>query len=419
MYELFCAVLKLLAFWQVEFGLFHSQFARRHQLWPEGLCGPHYGMRIQPLVAVLLSNTVTLVREPVVRNSIGFNGVFNIVRNLFHHRACLGRFLAKSRWKFRWLLKLVLHIGVLFLGASAAGAMEVTVVGNTMILSGPVVGDELAKVKNAFEKTPAIDVAVLRNSWGGDAWTGYRVGELFRDKGLTTAVSGYCVSSCSRMFLGGRQRMFTDDYPAQQTFVGFHGHYDSAGKLNRRALSEHGLYRWIIKYSDGKADEALVQRWIDIEKSTGAVNFLHPEVTASRKASVFFCTGNEGNRPFGCEPLATSAIDRGVITGLIRISSPDQTTLPHRLRAHQNSASGYGDIDDVGKVPLDLTDGINNYKRFLDSGFPRAFAVSATRRHWAWNTGANDVSEALRRCAERAGHACLLYAVDETVVYSP
>ena len=162
-----------------------------------------------------------------------------------------------------------------------------------------------------------------------------------------------------------------------------------------------------------------VKQWINIEKNTGGANFLPPDVAASRKASVFFCTGNEGNRPLGCEPLAASAIDRGVITDPRRISSPGQSTLPHRLRAQQNPASGYGDIDDVGKIPLDLVDGGNNYKRFLDSSFPRAFAVSATRRHWAWNTGANDVSEALRRCAERAGQACTLYAVDETVVYRP
>ncbi|WP_146185461.1 hypothetical protein [Acidovorax sp. HMWF029] len=345
--------------------------------------------------------------------------MFRIVREAFRRRACMRRVFAKWRQQIFGALKVVFPIGVLLFGASVTRAMEVTLVGNTVVLSGPVAGDDLAKVKDAFAKAPAIDVVVLRNSWGGDAWTGYQVGELFREKGVTTAVSGYCVSSCSRMFLGGRQRLFTDDYPALQTFVGFHGHYDSLGKLDLRSVNEHGLYRWIIKYSDGKADEALVKRWISIDKNKGAANFLHPDVSASRKASVFLCSGDEGNRPLGCEPLASNAMDQGVITDLRRISSPDQAALAHRLRAHQNPASGYGDIDDVSKVPLDLVDGLNNYKRFLESSFPRAFAVSATRRHWAWNAGANDVSEALRRCAERAGEACKLYAVDETVVYRP
>ncbi len=345
--------------------------------------------------------------------------MFSIVRDFFRRRVWIGNVFTRLRRQFFWTLKIVFPIGMLLFGTSVTRAMEVAVVGNTLILSGPVVGDELVKVKDAFAKTPTIDLAVLRNSWGGDAWTGYRIGELFRDKGVTTAVSGYCVSSCSRMFLGGQQRMFTDDYPALETFVGFHGHYDSLGKLNPQSVNQLGLYRWIIKYADGKADEALVSRWINIDKSAGAANFLHPDVAVRRKASVFFCTGNEGNRPLGCEPLATNAMDRGVITDPRRISSPDQAALPHRLRAHQNPASGYSDIDNVGKVPLDLVDGINNYKRFLESSFPRAFAVSATRRHWAWNIGTNDVSEALRRCAQRAGEACQLYAIDETVVYRP
>ena len=98
--------------------------------------------------------------------------------------------------------------------------------------------------------------------------------------------------------------------------------------------------------------------------------------------------------------------DTEFIDGMIGL-----TTFSHSKMAVSN--------DDLGKIPLDLVGGVNNYKQFLNSSFPRAFAVSATRQHWAWNTGANDVSEALRRCAERAGQACTLYAVDETVVYRP
>ena len=60
---------------------------------------------------------------------------------------------------------------------------------------------------------------------GGDAPTGYKVGELFRQKGLRTAISGFCYSSCSRMFLGGKVRVLTDDAPPDATEVGFHGHY--------------------------------------------------------------------------------------------------------------------------------------------------------------------------------------------------
>ena len=189
---------------------------------------------------------------PAVHQDVRCHRMLDTLRNVLQYHLRLSGNLASLLRQFYWTLKVGFSVGVLLVGASAVRAMEVTVVGNAVILSSPVVGDELDKVKNAFVQNPAVSLAVLRNSWGGHAPTGYRVGELFRDKGITTAVSGYCVSSCSRMFLGGRQRMFTDDYPPSQTFVGFHGHYDSAGKLNVQSVRANDLYRWILKYSDGR-----------------------------------------------------------------------------------------------------------------------------------------------------------------------
>ena len=78
--------------------------------------------------------------------------------------------------------------------------MELKVVGNQLILSGRVVGDEPGKVKEALANSPEIDIVILRNSSGGDAPAGYQTGELLRERGLRTAVSGHCYSSCSRCF---------------------------------------------------------------------------------------------------------------------------------------------------------------------------------------------------------------------------
>ncbi|WP_258398434.1 hypothetical protein [Herbaspirillum rubrisubalbicans] len=213
---------------------------------------------------------------------------------------------------------------ILALLSSQAWAMELIKVGNAIILSGPVNGGEPAMIKDAFAANPAINLVILRNSHGGDAGTGYEVGEFFRQKGVTTAVSGYCISSCSRMFLGGRQRVFTDDYPLDQTRVGFHGHYDAQGNLNGAAVIRDGLFDWIIKYSDGKADPELVRRWIAIKKNKGAANFFHPDLAATLGSSVFFCDGLQRQKITHCEPIPTDALQRGVITDLQRIHSPDR-----------------------------------------------------------------------------------------------
>lgn len=112
-------------------------------------------------------------------------------------------------------------------------------------------------------------------------------------------------------------------------------------------------------------------------------------------------------------------MQRGVITDSRHIASPDQATLPDRIRARQFPASGFSAVDDVKKVPLDNADGIEQYQRYLMASTPRAFAVSPTRQSWSWNAGTKeDVNaQALKRCEERARQTCVLYSVDDNVVY--
>ena len=204
-------------------------------------------------------------------------------------------------------------------------AMEAKVVNDTMILSGPVVHGDIQRFNEALAANPGIGTVVLRNSWGGHVESGYRIGELIRKRGLSTVVSGHCVSSCSRMFLGGKERRFSNDYSLERTFVGFHGHYDAKGQLNRALVERFGLVEWIIKYSDGKADRDLVQRWINIELNTGMVAFMHPQTrTFFRSEKTFYCVGREQSRPLGCSTLAVTALDMGVVTDLALSRSPDQ-----------------------------------------------------------------------------------------------
>src|SRR5215510_9472305 len=204
-------------------------------------------------------------------------------------------------------------------------AMEVAIAGNQLILSGPVVGNEPGKVQEALTTSPGIDTVILRNSPGGNAPAGYQVGQLLRERGLRTAVSGYCYSSCSRMFLGGSTRYFTDDYPTENNNVGFHGHYDRMGRLDANLVRQYGLRDWIIKYSDGKADPSLVERWINIPYSRGMIHFFHPRLVKRGGASTFMCEGDTSERSvFACEPIAKTALDLGIVTSLDLVHSADR-----------------------------------------------------------------------------------------------
>jgi hypothetical protein len=123
-------------------------------------------------------------------------------------------------------------------------------------LSGPGVAGDYDAVESSLSSKPQIKMIILRNSPGGDAPTGYHLGELFRQKSLETAVSGFCYSSCSRLFLGGKQRYFTDDYQPEYTQIGLHGHYDSNGRLGERTASrglDHPLFGRKSRRSLGRA----------------------------------------------------------------------------------------------------------------------------------------------------------------------
>jgi hypothetical protein len=216
-------------------------------------------------------------------------------------------------------------VGALILLPMSSLAMELKVVGNQLVLSGRVVGDEPGKVREALANSPEIDTVILRNSPGGDAPAGYRTGELLRERGLRTAMSGYCYSSCSRMFLGGSTRYFTDDYPLEETHIGFHGHYHADGHLNAALMRQYGLRDWIIKYSDGKADANLVERWINIPYSRGVIHFFHPELLKRAGASTLMCQGDEATGSvFTCEPIGKTALELGVVTSLDIVHSADR-----------------------------------------------------------------------------------------------
>jgi len=135
--------------------------------------------------------------------------------------------------------------------------------------------------------------------------------------------------------------------------------------------------------------------------------------------ATFFCEGGpaHGARVFQCEPIAKNALDLGVLTSLAMIHSNDQAELRATISPIP-PASNFARIDEMDKVPLSSPKGLAEYQRFLQSEPPRAFAIAPDRSAFAWNAGGLEAAkQALSRCEERAGKPCLLYAVDNDVVW--
>lgn len=223
-------------------------------------------------------------------------------------------------------LRLVAGLALLAM-VSTAQAMEVEVRGRAVLMSGAVTGIELRVLEGTLDNHPDITTVVLKNSHGGNARTGYAVGEYIRSHKLNTALSGFCISSCSRMFLGGVQRQYSDEQPLDKTFVGLHGNYAADGSLEAGRMGY--LKDWVIKYSDGKANPELVDQWVHIPDHHGYIAFYHRDATIlPGTQKVMLCQGTEdrGKRQEQCaKPEMGDALTNGIVTTWDMYSLPANT----------------------------------------------------------------------------------------------
>lgn len=146
-----------------------------------------------------------------------------------------------------------------------AWTMDMRIEGQSVILSGAVDGSECTAL-GAILSQAAIRTVVLTNSGGGNARAGYCVGDLIRERGLSTVIRGRCASSCSRMWLGGIER--TLEGPNSR--VGLHGNYASSGGL--LADAPQRLRSWIPQRAP-HVDRALMEQWTSLPTNNWMMYF--------------------------------------------------------------------------------------------------------------------------------------------------
>jgi hypothetical protein len=156
-------------------------------------------------------------------------------------------------------------IVLLALAAFPAMAMDMHVDGAAVILSGQVVKSDCEQLTDLLARTPA-KLVVLTSSGGGNAYSGYCIGALIRERGLATTIRGRCASSCSRMWLGGVER--TLDGPSSR--LGLHGNYNDGGGI--AADAGQRLRTWIPQYAPN-VDKALMEQWIRLPSNKWMMYF--------------------------------------------------------------------------------------------------------------------------------------------------
>ncbi|MGE5216801.1 MAG: hypothetical protein ACM3SP_07355 [Chloroflexota bacterium] len=95
--------------------------------------------------------------------------------------------------------------------SSWSWAIRLKPVREQLLINGPIeVGFEV-KVQNTLAEHSTIRTVTPPDSPGENARIASAIGDMIRAQQIRTAVSGYCNSGCSRPFLGGTERLFTDD----------------------------------------------------------------------------------------------------------------------------------------------------------------------------------------------------------------
>ena len=210
--------------------------------------------------------------------------------------------------------------------APAARAMDFHQVGDTLVLSGPVAGDDLVRLRNhvmAFH----VKLVLLHESPGGDLWTGYQIGNWIRDEGLPTAVSGKCESACGLIFLSGVERSFSDGKPHAQTMVGLHGAHSVDTRRPITELSPRMAYM-IRTMTDRKYPDELLKRTVYPRNAEDIVYAFHPGRYAADAAGrgIVECL-KQPEAAFKCTMLqGLDALGIGVIT------QPEVLQLPAEVK---------------------------------------------------------------------------------------
>jgi hypothetical protein len=201
----------------------------------------------------------------------------------------------------------------LALASAGARAMDFNAAGDTLVLSGAVDGNDLARLRDHMAGAH-YRLVLLHESPGGDPFNGYQIANWIRSEGLATAVSGKCESACGLIFLGGVQRSFSDGRPIGETMVGLHGAYHFETREPLPELSPRMAY--VIKtMTGGRYPADLLRRTVYPRHPDNLVYAFHPlRFKTGPKRGIMECL-RQSDAGFKCDMVeGMDALGIGVVT---------------------------------------------------------------------------------------------------------
>ena len=289
---------------------------------------------------------------------------------------------------------------------SALQAMTVEVHGNQVFATGRV-DDDLRKFEEALAK-PGVDTVVFVNSPGGDLWTGLRVGRLIADKGVKTVIAGSCVSACSIMFMGGRQRQFSDAMRPNLTFIGIHGAHNKDTKSINPSVQPQ-IFAFYKQHIGEKFNTTVMnQALYDMDDAGSLLRVFDP--VRSIKTLPYHCKSSQTPRDKCSKFEATDAVSLGIVT------TPEllQVNLPANFKA-SNAIFGRELTVEVTDLPATLAELAeakcpvptckDNVKKLLERQEHRAIALSPGGTGVGMSMNADTPTSAATRAIYNCNHS--------------
>lgn len=201
-----------------------------------------------------------------------------------------------------------------------AMGMTVEVQGNKLFATGPV-EDDLRKFEDAFSKG-GVDTVVLVNSPGGDLWTGLRIGRMIANQGYKTVIAGFCNSACSIMFMGGKERRFSDAFRPNQTYIGIHGaHNKDTKQINSQVQPQ--IFSFYKQNMGENFNSAVMNQALYEMDDAGALLRVF-DVERSAKTVPYHCRSFQTAREKCTKITGFDALNLGVVThaDLVKLDLP-------------------------------------------------------------------------------------------------
>jgi hypothetical protein len=179
-------------------------------------------------------------------------------------------------------------------------------------------GDHRRVVDALSHSATRPDTLLFRDVVGGDYAAGAAIARLAREAGLRTVIAGECQSACAIAFLGGVERMFSDENlrePLRDRIM-IHGVYEANGTLRHDALP--GLRALLRQMIGDRYDDALFERATAAPYDAGGLVLFDGSRVAFRDGggSSFLCarSGHTIHNIEACQRIDRDAIRLGVLT---------------------------------------------------------------------------------------------------------